>query len=209
MSWYKCGLSILYHRQEEGMLRDLIRQNRSYRRFDQQVPIGPDVLRQLVELARLSASGANMQPLKYLLVADRDACAHVFPSLGWAAYLKDWKGPGEGERPAAYIVILGDRAIRKEFGVDHGIAAQSIMLGAAELGLGGCIIASIKRPALRASFSIPEEFEILLCLALGKPKEMVVIEPVGPDGDIRYFRDSEGIHHVPKRSLDDLIWKSV
>jgi nitroreductase len=191
------------------MLKDLIRQNRSYRRFDQQVDVGPDVLRQLVELARLSASGANMQPLKFLLVSDRDACDLVFPHLAWAGYLKDWPGPEEGERPAAYIFILGDRAIRKEFGVDHGIAAQSIMLGAAELGLGGCIIASINRQALRVSFSIPRELEILLCLALGKPKEVVVIEPVGPDGDIRYFRDSEGIHHVPKRSLEELIWKSV
>jgi nitroreductase len=191
------------------MLKDLIRQNRSYRRFDQQVDVGPDVLLQLVELARLSASGANMQPLKFLLVSDRDACDRVFPHLAWAGYLKDWPGPEEGERPAAYIIILGDRAIRKEFGVDHGIAAQSIMLGAAELGLGGCIIASINRQALRVSFSIPRELEILLCLALGKPKEVVVIEAVGPDGDIRYFRDSEGIHHVPKRSLEELIWKSV
>jgi nitroreductase len=191
------------------MLKDLVRQNRSYRRFDQQVPVGLDVLRQLVELARLSASGANMQPLRYLLVADRDACAEVFPHLGWAGYLKDWPGPQEGERPAAYIIILGDRAIRKDFGVDHGIAAQSIMLGATELGLGGCIIASINRQALRASFSIPEELEILLCLALGKPEEIVIIEPVGPDGNIRYFRDSEGVHHVPKRALEDLIWKSI
>jgi nitroreductase len=191
------------------MLRDLIRRNRSYRRFDQQVPIRPDTLRQLVELARLSPSGANMQPLRYLLITDRDACARVFPHLGWAGYLKDWSGPQEGERPAGYIIILGDRAIRKDFGVDHGIAAQSIMLGATELGLGGCIIASINRQELRTSFSIPEKFEILLCLALGKPREIVTIDPVGSDGDIRYYRDAEGVHHVPKRSLDELIWKSV
>jgi len=191
------------------MLEDLVRQNRSYRRFEQQVPVGLDTLRSLVDLARLSASGANLQPLKYILVTDRDACAEISPQLGWAAYLKDWPGPAEGERPAAYILILGDREIRKEFGVDPGIAAQSIMLGAAELGLGGCMIASINRQALRASLSIPEHLEILLCLALGKPQETVVIEPVGRDGDIRYYRDADGVHHVPKRSLDKLIWKSI
>jgi nitroreductase len=191
------------------MLKDMVRQNRSYRRFEQQVPVGLDTLRSLVDLARLSASGANLQPLKYILVTDRDACAEIFPQLGWAAYLKDWPGPAEGERPAAYILILGDREIRKEFGVDPGIAAQSIMLGAAELGLGGCMIASINRQALRASLSIPEHLEILLCLALGKPQETVVIDPVGSDGDIRYYRDADGIHHVPKRSLDDLIWQSI
>ena len=191
------------------MLEDLVRQNRSYRCFEQQVPVGLDTLRSLVDLARLSASGANLQPLKYILVTDRDACAEIFPQLGWAAYLKDWPGPAEGERPAAYILVLGDREIRKEFGVDPGIAAQSIMLGAAELGLGGCMIASINRQALRASLSIPEHLEILLCLALGKPQETVVIEPVGRDGDIRYYRDADGVHHVPKRSLDELIWKSI
>ena len=191
------------------MLEDLVRQNRSYRCFEQQVPVGLDTLRSLVDLARLSASGANLQPLKYILVTDRDACAEIFPQLGWAAYLKDWPGPAEGERPAAYILVLGDREIRKEFGVDPGIATQSIMLGAAELGLGGCMIASINRQALRASLSIPEHLEILLCLALGKPQETVVIEPVGRDGDIRYYRDADGVHHVPKRSLDELIWKSI
>jgi nitroreductase len=191
------------------MLRDLIRQNRSYRRFDQAVPIGLDTLRQLVDLARLSASGANLQPLKYLLVADPNACSQVFPHLGWAAYLKDWPGPDEGERPAAYIIILGDREIRKEFGVDHGIAAQSIMLGAAEIGFGGCMIASIDRQALRAAFSIPEDLAILLCLALGKPRETVIIEPVASDSDIRYYRDGEGFHHVPKRPLSQIIWKMI
>jgi nitroreductase len=191
------------------MLRDLIRQNRSVRRFEQQVPVELDTLRALVELARLSASGANKQPLKYLLVADRDACAQVFPLLGWAGYLRDWSGPEEGERPAAYIIILGDQGISKEFGVDHGIASQSIMLGAVERGLGGCIIASINRQALRAGFSIPENLQILLCLALGKPKEQVVVESVGPDGDIRYYRDSAAVHHVPKRPLDELIWKAI
>jgi nitroreductase len=194
---------------EDVMLVDLVRHNRSYRRFQQHAPVCLDTLRSLVELARLSASGANLQPLKYVLVTDPAVCAELFPHLGWAGYLKDWPGPEEGERPSAYIVILGDREIRKEFGVDPGIAAQSIMLGATELGLGGCMIASINRQGLRASLSIPEHLEILLCLALGKPQETVVIEPVGSDGDVRYYRDTNGVHHVPKRPLDELIYKSV
>jgi nitroreductase len=190
---------------EVSMLEDLIRRNRSYRRFHQDVPVEPETLRELVRLARLSASGANRQPLKFLLATDAATNARIFPALGWAGYLKDWDGPAEGERPAAYVVILGDTTVSKSFGVDHGIAAQSMMLGAAERGLGGCMIASIDRTALREALELPEAYEILLVLALGKPAEEVVIDPVGPRGDIRYWRDEEGVHHVPKRSLETLI----
>ena len=187
------------------MLEDLIRKNRSYRRFHQDVPVSLETLRALVYLARLSASGSNLQPLKYVLSADPEMNARIFSHTRWAGYLKDWPGPEEGERPAAYVVVLGDTEIRKDFGCDHGIAAQSIMLGAAERGLGGCMLGALDRGGLRQTLDIPEQYEILLVLALGKPKETVVIEDVGPDGDIKYYRDDEGVHHVPKRSLEELI----
>lgn len=111
----------------------------------------------------------------------------------------------EGERPSAYIVVLGDLEISKTAGVDHGIATQSILLGAAEKGFGGCMIASIQREKLREVLKIGPRYEILLALALGKPKETVLIDPVGPDGDIHYWRDAESVHHVPKRALDEII----
>jgi nitroreductase len=187
------------------MIKDLVTRSRSIRRFHQDVPIPRETLVDLVDLARHSPSGANLQPLKYSLVADAALCAEVFPCLAWAGYLKEWPGPVEGERPAAYIVILGDKRLRESFDCDHGIASQSILLGATERGLGGCIIASIQRRELRALLDIPEHLEILLVLALGKPKETVVIEAVGADGDIKYWRDADGVHHVPKRALDDII----
>ncbi|NIV30123.1 MAG: nitroreductase [Anaerolineae bacterium] len=187
------------------MLKGLVRSNRSYRRFHQEVPVSLEELRELVDLGRLSASGANLQPLKYVLSHEGERNAIIFETLGWAAYLKEWAGPEDGERPAAYIVVLGDTTIRKSFGVDPGIAAQSILLGATEKGLGGCILASIQRDALREALEIDRRHEILLVLALGKPKETVVIDPVGADGDIKYWRDADGVHHVPKRSLDEII----
>lgn len=187
------------------MLGELVERNRSYRRFYQESVVGMDTLRELVNLARLSASGANRQPLKYMLSAEPERNALIFAHLGWAAYLEDWEGPEEGERPAAYVVVLGDLDISQAFGVDHGIAAQSILLGATERGLGGCIIASIQREALREALGIEARYKILLVLALGKPKERVVIDAVGPDGDIKYWRDAEGVHHVPKRSLEEII----
>ena len=179
--------------------------NRTYRRFFQEVAIERRTLRELVDLARLSAAAGNIQPLKYVLSCEPQKNAHVFPHLAWAGYLKDWPGPCEGERPSAYIIILGDTQITQSFGCDPGIAAQSILLGATERGLGGCIIGTVQRKKLRKALDIPSSYQILLVLALGKPRETVVIETVGAAGDIKYWRDSEGVHHVPKRSLDDII----
>jgi len=186
-------------------LRDLVLKTRSYRRFDGEATIEPETLKELVDLARLSASGSNIQPLKYILSADPATNARVFPHTGWAGYLEDWPGPAEGERPSAYVVILGDTELRREFDRDLGIAAQTIMLAATERGLGGCMIGSVDREQLRAVLDVPERYQILLVLALGKPAEKVVLEPVGPTGDIRYYRDEDDVHHVPKRSLEEVI----
>jgi nitroreductase len=187
------------------MLKDLILRNRSYRRFYQEVTISLDDLKELVDLARQSASAANRQPLKYILSCQPEMNAQVFQCLAWAGYLKDWGGPKEGEKPSAYIVVLGDKMITQAFGCDHGIAAQSILLGATEKGLGGCIIGSVQKNELSRELNIPKQYEILLVIALGKPKELVVIETVGEDGNIKYWRDAQGIHHVPKRSLEEII----
>ncbi|MBF0241270.1 MAG: nitroreductase family protein [Desulfamplus sp.] len=186
-------------------LSNLIKQNRSFRRFDQSFKVELDTLKNLVDLARCSASAANLQPLKYILSVDPVTNERIFSCLGWAAYLKDWDGPEDGERPSAYIVIMGDKSVTDNFRCDHGIAAQSIMLGASELGLGGCMIASIHQRNIRSCLNIAPNHEVLLGLAIGKPIEKVVIEPVPADGNIRYWRDSNKVHHVPKRSLDEII----
>jgi nitroreductase len=187
------------------MLRDLILSNRSCRRFDEGFAIERRTLEELVDLARLSPSAANLQPLKYILSCEPGKNARIFPHLAWAAYLKDWGGPAQGERPSAYLIMLGDTTINNTFGCDHGIAAQSVLLGAREKGLAGCMIGLIRREELRKTLDIPAQYEILLVLALGKPREQVVIDEVGPTGDIRYWRDGAGIHHVPKRSIQELI----
>ncbi len=187
------------------MLHDLVFKTRSYRRFHQDAPVSEATLRELVDLARLSGSGGNLQPLKFVLSWEPDKNARIFATLAWARYLKDWGGPVQGERPSAYIAVLGDKEISQNFGNDTGIAVQSILLGGTEKGLGGCLIGSIDRPALRQVLAIPERFEILLVVALGKPAETVVIDPLGPDGSIKYWRDAQSTHHVPKRALDDII----
>jgi nitroreductase len=187
------------------VLRELVLANRSYRRFHQDFAIDRDTLTELVDLARLSASAANLQPLRYVLSCDPARNSLVFPHLGWAAYLKGWPGPSEGERPSAYIVVLEDSRVGHPMRCDHGIAAQTILLGATERGLGGCMIGSVDKKGLRRALEIPDHLEILLVLALGKPKETVIVETVGADGDVKYWRDNEGRHHVPKRPLTEIV----
>ncbi len=187
------------------MLKELVQKSRSVRRFYQDTPVDIQTLRELVDLARLSPSGSNLQSLKYILSNQPEKNALIFSRLAWAGYLRDWDGPEEGERPTAYIIILGDSTISKSFGCDHGIAAQTMMLGAVEKGLGGCIIGSVKRAELSADLNIPPQDEILLVLALGKAKEAVEVETIGPDGSVKYWRDEQGTHHVPKRPLKDII----
>ena len=187
------------------MLKDLITKSRSYRRFDESKKINQEELLELIELARLSPSAANRQPLKYFLSHSEDNNKLIFSTLAWAGYLKDWDGPSKGERPTAYIVILGDKNITDNFGVDVGIAMQSMLLGANEKEIGGCIIGSVAKEELRDFFNFPSQYEILYVLALGYPIEKVEIEEMEEGGSIEYWRDENQVHHVPKRSISELI----
>lgn len=185
--------------------REIVIRNRSYRRFDESYVITRETLVELIGIARCTASAANLQPLKYVLSWDKGTNDLIFPCLTWAGYLRDWNGPAPGERPSAYIVILHDEKITSKVGCDHGIVAQTILLGAVASGLGGCIIGTIKKEPLVKEFDIPEYLKILLVIALGKPSEKVVLEDTKPGGDIKYWRDEEDVHHVPKRTLAELI----
>jgi nitroreductase len=187
------------------VFKDLVLSNRSYRRFKQNEAIDETVLRELVDLARQTPSASNLQPLRYALVSEPSRNAEVFPTLAWAGYLTDWSGPAEGERPSAYIVILSDKDVSGNCSMDCGIAAQTILLGAAERGLGGCMIGSVAREKLRGILGIGEKYDIVLVVALGIPSENVVLEDVGEDGSIKYYRDANDTHHVPKRKLNDVI----
>ncbi len=186
------------------MLKDLVRRNRSYRRFYQTEKISQVQLRDWVDLARLSASARNAQSLKYILSSDEPLNLQIFEQLAWAGYLTEWKGPEEGERPSAYIVLLNDMVISGKYLCDDGIASQSILLGATEAGFGGCIIHAVNRNRLREIFNLPEQFEIIQVLALGKPKETVVLDEM-KEGNVKYWRDENLVHHVPKRGLDEII----
>ncbi len=186
------------------LFRELVTKCRSYRRFDGSYRVTEEVVRDLVELACYVPSPRNLQPLKYVPVCDPAMADALFPLLAWAGYLPEWPGPAEGERPTAYLVMLGDLEISRDFACDSGIAAQTILLGATASGLGGCIIGALQREKIRELLKIPERFMLLLVIALGKPAETIVIDQMAAGDPVRYYRDANDIHHVPKRMVDEL-----
>lgn len=187
-------------------MKDLVLKNRSYRRFYEEEKVSEQTLKDLVELARNTPSTVNSQALRFKLVYSPEDNEKVYETLAWAGLIRDWNGPEKGERPAAYIIVLCDYKFGRNKYYDEGIAAQTIMLGAVEKGLGGCIFGSISREKLAANFNIDlEKYSIDLVLALGKPKEEVRIVDVPENGSTAYYRDENGVHYVPKRSLDDVI----
>jgi nitroreductase len=188
------------------MLEELLKKSRSYRRFRQDIRIQRGELEELVNLTRFAPSTVNSQPLKYRIVTDEKECELVFGTLGWAGLLKGKGTPREGEKPAAYIIILCDLAVGRNKQLDCGICAQTIMLGAAEKGIGGCMLGSINRGELASRLNIDtEKYSIDLCLAFGIPAEQVKLVDVGPDGSTAYYRDENDVHCVPKRSLEDIL----
>ena len=186
------------------MLEKLIKNTRTFRRFYQDYQIGNDLLLKLINAARLTGSAANLQPLKYFVSNDEITNNNIFSCISWAGYLPEWKGPEEGEKPSSYIVIMSDKNISKNCSVDVGISAQTMMLLATELDLGACMFGAIKKVQLKEKLNLTENLQIELVLALGKPKEIVVLEDV-KENNIKYWRDGEGVHHVPKRKLREII----
>lgn len=187
------------------MLKDLVLKNRTYRRFYQEEKISKEDLLEFVDLARLSSCGANLQNLKYVIINDQDRNEKVFREIKWAAYFKDWDGPEEGEKPSAYILMLLDTEIGTMTLWNHGLAAQNILLGATEKGFGACMFASYNEENLKKELGLSDKYDILMVIALGKPKEKVVIDELGDGGSIKYWRDENKVHHVPKRSLKDIV----
>lgn len=192
------------------VMLDLVKKSRSYRRFYEEKPITKDQLSSLVELGRLSPCGGNKQYIKYVTVCSEEMNEKVYGCLAWAGYLKEWDGPVKGERPAGYIILLRDKNIQSAMSVDEGISAQSIFLGATEMGFGGCFLMNIQREKLAEVLDLDtERYAISMVIALGVPKEEVMIEPMASDGDFKYWRDEKQVHHVPKRSQEEVLIKQI
>ena len=186
----------------------LVRQNRSYRGFDESRKVDREELLRMVDCARLSASSVHLQPLQDYLASEPEAVGRIQPLTGWARNLPQLKLPHEGMCPTAFIVICQDRDVSDSlarFQKDVGIAAQTILLAAVEMGLGGCMIGNFEAGKIRDALELPENLAPLLIVAIGKPAEKIVIKEIAPDEPTPYYRDADGVHYVPKRRLEDII----
>ena len=189
------------------MLKDLLKQSRSYRSFDRSVKIPTEMLRDWVDCTRYCPSSINLQMLKYRIVANEEECSALFTCTRWAGKIKDMKLPPVGHEPVAYIVICSDgNTVQKaeSFQKDVGIAAQTVMLAASECGFGGCMIGSFSPATVKELLGIPDGVIPQLILALGKPDEQIVLTTPAEDGSVTYYRDG-GVHHVQKRTLEQII----
>ena len=188
------------------MLKDLVKQNRSYRSFDGSVEITRETLLDLVDCARFTPSSINMQPFKYYLSYKPETNDIIYPLTAWARLLPGFEGPAEGHRPTAYIIVCTDTTIGPEtrFRTDVGIVSQTIMLAAAEKGFGGCMIGNYNPAKVSAALNLPENLVPSLVLALGKPDEKIIMTELEQGGNSRYYRDENGQHYVPKRKLEDI-----
>lgn len=183
-------------------VREAIKSRRSIRKF-LQTPINHTILTDLVDAARLCASGANLQPLKYAVLDNRDIVQAIFPLVKWAGYLPDWN-PAPMEGPPAYIAVFGDTTISSAFETDAGAAVTTMMLAAVELGLATCWLGAIDRPALQSLLGFDHRLRLLYLLAVGYPDQESVIRPIA-EGNCKYYFDSQGILQVPKRPLADIL----
>ena len=184
------------------MLLDLVKRARSYRRYDPTKPLSKDDLKAFVEAARLTPSAGNLQRLLYLAKKKKSEVLTLTKEVKWAGYLSDWDGPADSEAPAAYLILLSPESTGVSQ-IDVGIAAETILLAAAEAGVGGCMILNFPREALTERYKLVSNYKIELVISLGVPAEKVEIETM-KEGNVRYYRDENDMHHVPKRALSEV-----
>ena len=190
------------------MLKDLVIRNRSYRRFDESRRVTREQLESYVETSRFCPASVNIQPLKYRLISDPAECDALFPLTAWARMLPDFPGPPEGHRPTGYIVICSDSELAPNaarFAKDIGIVAQTMMLAAVEDGFGGCMIGNFSPEKVSELLRLDQRYVPCLILALGTPDEEIILEDAAPGESVKYYRDENDVHHVPKRTLDEIL----
>ena len=190
------------------MIKELVKKSRSYRGYDETRKISREELLELVDCARFAPSSVNRQPFQYLLAYEQADLDRIQPLTGWARALPQMKLPHPGKCPTAFIVICQNtdwdpdlnRYIR-----DVGITAQTMLLAAAEMDLGGIMIGNFSPKKLAEALELPENIVPMLIVAFGKPDEKIVLTEAEAGESLNYYRDEQDTHYVPKRKLKDII----
>ena len=186
-------------------IEEAIYNRRTIRRFKQE-PVPIEILKKLIDFARVAPMGSNIQSIEYIIVSDSSMREKLFPLVQWAGFLpeKD-QHPEVGRRPMVYIIVLGNTDIKENPRLDAGAAIENILLAAVKFGLGSCWMGSVNREKAAVLFNLPKNYEIISVISLGYPDEKSSIELF--EGSFKYWKDEDGIMHVPKRQLNDVIFK--
>jgi nitroreductase len=190
------------------MLKDLIRANRSYRGYDENRRVTEEELLDMVDCARLTASSVNLQPLRYYLAWEKEEVDRIQALTRWARGLPELELPHAGMCPTGFIVICQDTRVWESlarFQKDVGIAAQSILLRAAEMGLGGCMIGNFRADEVKEALGLAKYLAPMLIVAIGKPAEKIVLTEISEGESTAYYRDENDVHYVPKHRLEDIV----
>lgn len=190
------------------MFKDLVKSSRSYRGYDESYRFTKEELEDFVDCARYAPSSVNAQPFRYYLAWEKEDVDRIQSLTKWARALPDLDLPYEGKRPTGFIIILQDLNngnSTARYQKDVGIVAQTMLLAAAEKGLGGCMIGNFGAESVKTALSLPEHLMPMLIVAFGKPDEKIVLTEIDEGDDINYYRDQNDIHYVPKRKLEDIV----
>ena len=190
------------------MLKDLVTKSRSYRGYNENRKVTKEELLELVECARLCPSSVNAQPFCYYLAWEKEEVAKIQALTNWARALPQMTLPHPGKCPTAFIVILQDTTIGESlarYQKDVGIVAQTMLLAATEMGLGGCMIGNYNAGKVKEALALDEKYAPMLIVAIGEPAEKIVLKEVEPGERMAYYRDENDVHYVPKRKLKDIV----
>lgn len=191
------------------MFIDLVKKSRSYRGYDETRRITREELTDFVDCARFAPSSVNRQPFRYYLAYEREQLDKIQPLTGWARALPEKKLPYPGKRPTAFVVICQDTALDSDlnrYQRDVGIVAQTMLLAAAERELGGVMIGNFNPEKLSEALELPENIVPMLIVAFGRPDEEIVLTEIAEGESVKYYRDENDVHYVPKRRLEDVIF---
>ncbi len=189
---------------------EAIIKRRSVRSFSQE-PISQELLTKLIDAARVGPSGANRQPLEYVVVTEADLCQQVFDCLKWAAYTTPRGTPAPGFTPTAYVAVCVNTELYLEgiYKYDVGAAIQTMLLLGVASGLGSTWLKSINVPKLSEIMGIPEGVELDSIVAFGQPAEEPILVDLEPGQEglevIKYWRDDDDQQFVPKRHISHIL----
>ena len=190
-------------RRNTPSLDTLLRKNRSHRAFDNSYTVAMRQLEAIVSVNDKLPSGRNAQTLRFRLLdapgGGEDFCR--FLHLG--GYLPELHLPVPGTEPKAFIIVCSTEAESPIVNIDLGISLQSMALKAVEIGLNALIVKAFNRQEIKNALSLP--YDPLAVLAVGKGTERIVLDEVRAGSDLRYYRDADGAHHVPKIAVPDLL----